>query len=138
MDAISVSILLEYLYKKFVVTFIMCLIGAFLRESVKTVKQTKLNTRKTLASAILASVLMCALFDYISIPFSIYTVLTIITGMWSHTLLNLLLNVKIMKVLLKNIFKNIKDPVMQGLSDTMEELDDEEHPSEPTKDEPID
>lgn len=138
MDAISVSILLEYLYKKFVVTFIMCLIGAFLRESVKTVKQTKLNTRKTLASAILASVLMCALIDYISIPFSIYTVLTIITGMWSHTLLNLLLNVKIMKVLLKNIFKNIKDPVMQGLSDTMEELDDEEHPSEPTKDEPID
>lgn len=126
MDIISFGILLEYLYKKFVVTFILCLIGAFIKETMNTAKLNKLNATRTLASAVLASALMCALIDYVKIPFSIYAVITIVAGIWAPTLLKLIMNINFMKTLIKNIFKNMKDPVVKGLSSTIEELDKED------------
>lgn len=130
MDIITIGILLEYLYKKFVVTFILCLIGAFIKETMNTVRLNKLNATRLLASTVLAAALMCALIDYVKIPFSIYAVISIVSGIWAPTLLKLILNITFMKTLIKNIFKNIKDPVAKGLSNTIEELDNNNQESD--------
>ena len=125
MECISLSILLEYLYKKFVVTFILCLIGAFIKETIGGTADSPrmINPRRLLASSILCSAFMCAVIDYFKFSFSIYTILTLIAGMWSSQLLDAFLNAKFMKRLLKNILKSIKDPLANALADTVNETD---------------
>lgn len=137
MEAISITILLEYLYKKFVVTFILCLIGAFIKETIGgTSKQKQLNPKRILASSILASALMCAVIDYFTFSFSIYAVLTLIVGIWSPQILDAILSAKFMKRLAKNILKNLKDPVANAIADTVDETDkDDKRKNEGTKEE---
>lgn len=135
MDVISLSILLEYLYRKFMVTFILCLIGATIRESLNTVKLTKINVKKLLASVVVASVIMCAVVDYVRIPFSIYTVACIIFGIWSPTILKFIMHSKFMALLLSKIFKRVGDPVIKAAIDTMDEMNKSQDESTDGKDE---
>lgn len=122
MDVISLSILLEYLYKKFMVTFVLCLIGAIIRESLNTVKLTKIDIKKLLASVVLSSVIMCAIIDYVTIPFSIYAVVCVIFGIWSQTLIKLVMHTKFMTLVIARLFKKFKDPVIEEVLDTIDEL----------------
>lgn len=125
MDVISFTILLEYLYKKFVVTFILCLIGAFIKESIGgTTKPKRLNPKRIMASSVLASVLMCAVIDYFSFSFSIYAAITVIVGIWSPQILDAILSAKFMKRLAKNMLKSVKDPIANAIADTVDETDD--------------
>ena len=78
MDVITLSILLEFLYNKFMVTFILCFIGSIAREAFNAIKMSRMNIKKLLASTIVASFIICAVLDYVEIPFSIYTVICIV------------------------------------------------------------
>ena len=143
MDVISLSILLEYLYKKFMVTFVLCLIGAIIRESLNTVKLTKINIKKLLASVVLSSVIMCAIIDYVTIPFSIYAVVCVIFGIWSQTLIKLVMHTKFMTLVIARLFKKFKDPVIEEVLDTIDELnqsqeDSTDHGDETTEKEKTD
>ena len=137
MDVISLGLLLEYLYDKFVVTFILCLIGGIIRETASTaMKQKQMNAKRMMASVVLASALMCALVDYVKVPFSIYTIICILVGTWAPVLLKLIMNTKIMMKLVSNIAANMKDPIAKGISTTINELDEDENRDErdPTED----
>lgn len=137
MDVISLGLLLEYLYDKFVVTFILCLIGGIIRETASTaMKQKQMNAKRMMASVVLASALMCALVDYVKVPFSIYTIICILVGIWAPVLLKLIMNTKIMMKLVSNIAANMKDPIAKGISTTINELDEDENRDErdPTED----
>lgn len=143
MDVISLSILLEYLYKKFMVTFVLCLIGAIIRESLNTVKLTKIDIKKLLASVVLSSVIMCAIIDYVTIPFSIYAVVCVIFGIWSQTLIKLVMHTKFMTLIIARLFKKFKDPVIEEVLDTIDELnqsqeDSTDHGDETTEKEKTD
>ena len=143
MDVISLSILLEYLYKKFMVTFVLCLIGAIIRESLNTVKLTKIDIKKLLASVVLSSVIMCAIIDYVTIPFSIYAVVCVIFGIWSQTLIKLVMHTKFMTLVIARLFKKFKDPVIEEVLDTIDELnqsqeDSTDHGDETTEKEKTD
>lgn len=131
MDVISLGLLLEYLYDKFVVTFILCLIGGIIRETASTaMKQKQMNAKRMMASVVLASALMCALVDYVKVPFSIYTIICILVGIWAPVLLKLIMNTKIMMKLVSNIAANMKDPIAKGISTTINELDEDENRDE--------
>lgn len=137
MDVISLGLLLEYIYDKFVVTFILCLIGGIIRETASTaMKHKQMNAKKMMASVVLASALMCALVDYVKVPFSIYTIICILVGIWAPVLLKLIMNTKIMMKLVSNIAANMKDPIAKGISTTINELDEDENRDErdPTED----
>ena len=121
MDILTIGMLLEYLYKKFLVSFILALIGSFMKESLKTAKLKKMDLMKIMVSAIFSSVIICALVDYIKIPFGIYAAVCVIAGMWGYQLLSLALNATFMKKFLCNLFKNTKASALKSLSDTLEQ-----------------
>ena len=125
MNVISFTILLEYLYKKFVVTFILSLIGAFIKETFKTTKMKKMEPKKMLASAAFSSVLICAFVDYMTIPFGIYVAVTIIVGMWGYQILSVVLNANFMKKFVYNFFKNSSNAIAKSVSETMENTEEE-------------
>lgn len=130
MDIISLNILLEYLYKKFMVTFILCLMGAVIRETMNTTKLSKINAKRMLASVILVSALMCALIDYVEIPFSIYAIVCIVAGIWAQTIGRLIMHTKFMVKLLGKIAGSMKEPIVKGISDTIDELESEDNQDE--------
>lgn len=127
MDIISFSILLEYLYNKFVITFILVLIGSVVRETaISTLKLNEINANKILGSVILSSSLVCVVVDYIDIPFSMYTILCLLVGIWSKDITNILLNNKIMIIIIGKLFNSIKEPVTRSVTEAIiDELEKE-------------
>lgn len=126
MDLISFTVLLEYLYKKFIVTFILCLIGSFLRESLGgSTKITQISPTRITSSAVFGSIIMCALLEYIKVPFSIYACITIVVGIWSPQLLQLVMDANIMKKFTKNLLKQVKDPIAKAIVSTEQEIANE-------------
>lgn len=125
MDVISFNIFLEYLYRKFITTFILCLIGAIVRETMNTVKLDMINARKMIASVVFASVLMCAFADNVKVPFSLYTIICIIAGIWAQTILKLIMNAKFMVKLIRKVASSVKDPLVKSIASSIDELEEE-------------
>lgn len=142
MDAISLNMLLEYLYKKFAVTFVLILMGSFLKQSTLSTKRVnKINIASVISPTIFSSVLLCAISEYLDIPFSLYAVISILVGMWSLKILRLFLDIKFIKKLTVIILKNISGPLNKytnkladDIKDEIDESKFEEVPREPSKD----
>lgn len=134
MDMMSLGNILEYLYDRFILTFILCLIGAIIRETMNTMKLTSINIKRMMASVIMASTLMCIVVDYVKFQFSIYIAVCIIAGIWSPFIMKLILDSKIMGKLLRGIIKNMKDPIAKGISEAITDLDEEENDETNTSD----
>lgn len=122
MDPVSINILLEYLYKRYIVTFLLCLVGAFIKEStMSTAKVKKISILKILSPSIFSSVLICALSDYMKVPFGVYTGICIVTGMWGSSLVKLFLNIKFIKYLVTTGLAKLGGTLGRKLSDMSEE-----------------
>ena len=106
------------------VTFILCLIGAIARETFNAVKMSKMDIKKLLISIIVASFLLCAIIDYVEIPFSVYTIVCIVCGIWSQSILKLIMHTKFMTLILGRILKKIKEPIIEEIADVIEELEE--------------
>lgn len=127
MDAVSVNILLEYLYKRYIVTFLLCLVGAFIKEStMSTAKVKKISISRILSPSIFSSVLICALSDYMKVPFGVYTGICILAGMWSYPLVKLFLNVKFIQHVIKSGLAKLGGSLGKKLSEISEEYYNEE------------
>lgn len=122
MDTIGINLLLEYIYNKFIVTFIICLMGAVARETMNTIRLNRIEVEKMLVSAVVSSVAMCAILDYISLSFSIYAIVCVVMGIWSKTLLNMIMNSKLMVRILCSVAGNVKDPMVKGIAKAIEEM----------------
>lgn len=140
MDNITLDILLEFLYNRFAVTFLMCLLGSLIRETMTSSKKNSaLNIPKIVASTIFSTFLMCAAADYlkINIPFSIYAVVCILLGMWAYVIIKFALNGKFMTSLLK-VFAKSADPIIKDVASMAEKenarLPDAIDSAETTKD----
>ena len=123
MSAISLGMLLEYLYTKFLVTFMLNLMGAFIRESVDK-KIKRLNPKRMIAAAMFSSVLLCAVADYITMSFSLYVLVGIINGIWANAVLTAFLSASFMKKLAMNVFKTVNQSTVKAIGKTIEELED--------------
>lgn len=125
MGVVTINMLLEYLYKKFIVTFILCLIGVFVNKSIKASKLENINFKKALASTIVASVLVCFIIDIVDLSFSVYIVVSILVGIWSTTILKLIMDIKFIRSLTINILKMFKIPITNLLSDTLKDMNED-------------
>lgn len=124
MGTISFTLLLDYLYNKFAVTFILSIIGVSIREIVGNVNaRQRIDISKVLASTVFTTIAMCALREYVNLSFSVYVLLCVVMSMWSPWIVSLVLNSKFMgAVLTRFIKKTLPEPI----SDTIEELINEE------------
>lgn len=136
MDSIYISLFLEYLYKKFAVTFILCLIGAFLKQStLNSKKANKIKLGSLFSPTIFSTVLMCAIIDYVDMNFSVYAVVCVLVGMWSSILLKLFLDTKFIKKLVAIVLKKISGPLSEYSDELIEEIEEEQKEEDKEKDE---
>ena len=126
MDSIYISLFLEYLYKKFAVTFILCLIGAFLKQStLNSRKAKKIKLLSLFSPTIFSTVLMCAVIDYVDMNFSVYAVICVLVGMWSSILLKLFLDTKFIKRIVAIVLKKVSGPLSEYSNEILKDIEDE-------------
>lgn len=139
MGNITFNILLEFLYNRFAVTFIFCLIGSCIREALKTTKKdskSKINIKKIATSTMFSTFLMCACAEYIDLPFGVYAVLSVFGGMWGLVIAELAMNGNfVIKFLGKLTKKVITDPIVKNaLESASETIKEEEEKSSKKED----
>ena len=118
------NVLLDFLYNNFAVTFLMCMIGAFIRESMGTVNGSntdRLSIKKIIASTIFSTFVMCACANYLKISFSIYAAICVFVGMWGYTLVRLALTGKFVKQAISKAAKIFPNALLKVASSIVEE-----------------
>ena len=133
LNDITVDVLLEFLYTKFAVTFILCLIGSWIREALKaypskkeeSIKTQIVNIGRMATSTIFSTFLMCACADYVELQFSIYAIICVLCGMWGLAIVNVVMSGKFLSN--SDILKKITDPIIQGAIKTVsKELEEQQ------------
>lgn len=138
-DLITISGLLDYIYNRFAVTYLMCFIGVIIGYVFKIMykdlkKLGPASAAKMALQSVLITVILCAVQDYASIKsFNAYMLLCIFMGMWSPLIMNAITNVKLIKLFIVNISKRVKDPVIKAIGDTVTEMNDESDTEDKTK-----
>lgn len=127
MDQLTFTLLLDYLYHKFAVTFVICIIGVMIKVISNTIGTgQKISIGKMIASTMFSTVLMCAIGEFVYINFSLYVLLSVVIGMWSNSIISFALNRKFMSKLLLKYFKKTIGPVAKTISEALEEEDTED------------
>ena len=119
MDQVSIDILLDFLYNRFAVTFLMCLIGSLIRETMASSKKKSiLNISKIVSSTVFSTFLMCACADYLKLKlqFSIYSIICILLGMWALNLVKIVMSGNFVSYILNLISKTTTDPVIKEIT----------------------
>lgn len=132
MEEFTFTLLLDYLYHRFSITFILTMLGVVIRILMSSVSsKQKVSIGEVLASTMFSTILMCAIAEAIQIAFTLYVLICVVAGMWSTKIVNLAMNSKFMTKLVTKYLKNIAGPVAKTLTDT---LDDENNGVDKSKD----
>lgn len=148
MNEFTIDILLEFLYKKFAITFVLCFFGSVMRKLFSSKTKTDPNNKKNLVgeviiSAVFSTFLMCAVADYVNIDlhFEVYAIISILIGIWGLKIITIVVDGKFLISFIKNLAKNAtNNPVIksaiQSASDTLSENDitEDEDESQETND----
>lgn len=129
MNDITVHILLEFLYNDFAVTFVFCLIGSWIRETLKTTKKdnkSKIDIKKIVISTVFSTFLMCACAEYIDLPFSVYAVASIFCGMWGLIFANIVMSGNFITKFLQKFAKKVANPILDSAVESASEILEEE------------
>lgn len=120
MQQFTFTLFLDYLYNRFALTFVLCIIGSIIRILINASKERKsVSISKVLASTMFSTVLMCALSEFIPFTFTVYVLVCVLIGMWNQKILHLFLDSKFMTKLLENSLKTIAGPVSDIIEDTI-------------------
>ena len=126
MQEYSILILAQWLYDKYLMVFILCFLGNYLKDSLDTIKSlSKINIRKILVSTIFCSIIDTAILDNFSVSFSVYVLICFFTGMWSYKIMEYATNWKFILRFLKYLVKSFTGAVGKSLSETLDDLDDD-------------
>lgn len=132
MEEFTFTLLLDYLYHRFSITFILTMLGVVIRILMSSVSsKQKVSIGEVLASTMFSTILMCAIAEAIQIAFTLYVLICVVAGMWNTKIVNLAMNSKFMTKLVTKYLKNIAGPVAKTLTDT---LDDENNGVDKSKD----
>ena len=136
----NIGILLEFLYNDFAITFIFCFIGAFIR---RTIRYTKvegdrnvrvINTKKIVTSILFSTFLICAITEYIELPFNVFVILSVLCGMWGMEIVNIALNEQILMKFFIAFGSKFKNPIIKSASEItseiLEDMEEEEKKKE--------
>lgn len=135
MEQFTFTLLLDYIYHKFAITFILCMIGIVIRLLMKNVNvKQKIGIGKVIASTMFSTILMCAIGEWIDFEFTVYVLVCVIVGMWSMAIVQLVMDSKFMTKFLNKYLKSIAGPVAKSLSDALEEGNNDVDESKPKSD----
>lgn len=122
MEQPTFTLLLDYLYSKFAVTFILCIIGVAIRLiSTAVNNKQRVSRGKLIASTMFSTFLMCAVGEYIHINFSVYVFLCVVVGMWSTKIVSLALDSKFMSKVTLKCLKKVASPVAKSISEALDD-----------------
>ena len=122
MEQPTFTLLLDYLYSKFAVTFILCIIGVAIRLiSTAVNNKQRVSRGKLIASTMFSTFLMCAIGEYIHINFSVYVFLCVVVGMWSTKIVSLALDSKFMSKVTLKCLKKVASPVAKSISEALDD-----------------
>lgn len=124
MDNYTLGLLLDYLYNKFAVTFILSLVGASMREVFVTNKNRKnhIKISKLFMSSVLVTVLLCALGELYKFNFSVYVLVCMMCGLWGEFIVTkILLNKRVIFNFVINLLKKLGGSFSSAAAETLAE-----------------
>jgi hypothetical protein len=102
----------------------MCVAGSITREVYAYKKDSgqKFRISKILLSALLATVILLAVIEYIDLPFPVLGMICYFFGMWGYHLINFLLRAKYVAIFIKDILKELGNPILKGTANAIDEI----------------
>lgn len=124
MEQFTFTLLLDYLYHRFSITFIITMLGVVIRILMSNVNlHQKVSIGKVIASTMFSTVLMCAVSELVPFSFTVYVLVCVIAGMWSMKIVSLGLNSKFMSKVLSRYIKSIAEPIADALEEENNDVD---------------
>ena len=124
MEQFTFTLLLDYIYNKFALTFLITILGVVIRTLMSNVSaKQKVSIGKVLASTVFSTILMCAIRELIPFTFTVYVLVCVIVGMWSMKIVSLVMDSKFMTKFISKYLKSIAGPVAKSLSDALDDED---------------
>lgn len=120
---VDMNYLLMYA-SNFCLVYLMCVAGSITREvyAYKKDNGQKFRISKILLSALLATVIMLAVIEYIDLPFPVLGMICYFFGMWGYHLINFLLRAKYVAIFIKDILKELGNPILKGTANAIDEI----------------
>ena len=117
------NILLMYA-SNFCLVYLMCVAGSITREVYAYKKDSGQTFRisKILLSALLATVIMLAVIEYVDLPFPVLGMICYFFGMWGYHLINFILRAKYVAIFIKDILKELGNPILKGTANAIDEI----------------
>ena len=130
-ELITISGLLDYLYSRFAVTYLMCFLGVIISKVLKITismdkkKPVTLNVLSLALQGALITVIICAAQDYLRVKsFNLYVMICVFAGIWSPVIIQAITNIKLVKMFIVNITKKAKDPIVSAVGETIDQIED--------------
>lgn len=125
MNQFTLALFIDYMYNRFILTFVLCLLGALSKDLYDTIKNlNKINISRILVSSLFGSITMSALLDVVNWKFSIHVLVCFFTGMWAFKLLEFAMNWNIVKAFLKALFKQSKGVISKTITETISDIEE--------------
>ena len=120
---VDMNYLLMYA-SNFCLVYLMCVAGSITREVYAYKKDSgqKFRISKILLSALLATVILLAVIEYIDLPFPVLGMICYFFGMWGYHLINFLLRAKYVAIFIKDILKELGNPILKGTANAIDEI----------------
>lgn len=124
MQEYSIFVLAQWLYDKYLMVFILCFLGSYLKDTIDTMKSlSKINIRKILVSTIFCSVIDTAILDYFCVTFSVYVLICFFTGLWSFKIMEYATNWKFILRFVTYLVKSFTGVVWKSFYETLDDFD---------------
>lgn len=124
MQDYTIKLLLGYIYNRFALVFLICLLGSFINDLYSTYNSlTKFNIKKILLSSISASIIVCAISEYIYLKFGVYIFFCFVCGLWSYKILEYLTNWNFVSKIFSIILKSMKKEIAIKLANAVNDLE---------------
>lgn len=134
MQYISYAALLDYILNRFLVVFVIVFFGSLVKDIYDTfINLSPISIKRILISSLFGTVVLCAVVESFKLSISAFVLVCFLSGVWSFKILEYMMNWKFVKVLIKNIFKSTKTVIGDAVSETLEDLNDEESSEEKSK-----
>ena len=126
MQEYSTIVILQWLYERYLIVFLLCFLGSFIRDVFDTiVSLSKIDIRKILVSTVFCSIIDTAILDNLSMDIGVYVAICVFTGMWSYDIMRYATNFKFILRFLKYFAKSFMGAAGKSFSDTINDLDDD-------------
>lgn len=132
MIPVSLDTILCYLFN-FCTALVASFLGSVcvnLLSPLETKRKRKLTGKnimvKSICYGVLVATAMCAAYDYFLFNYSLYMAISGFLGAGGDMVFKLFMNKNFASTFIKNLFKNVKNIFLKSISESLEEIEDNE------------